>query len=671
MQSCILSILIVGISITASCAEQPLLLYEGRLLSGGTPLSGSYDLRIGTYDSEKGGSLLGKAMTNMAVPLRDGAFSINLDAASLFLDGTPRWLEISVRTNGGAQFTVLEPRQPLVTVPQAVFASRAGSAAVATNLVGGGRLLTAVPAASLFGIVPLASLPLLTSNQIDRATDAIYRDKTQRGIITPFDCGAFGDGIRDDTLALQTMINRACHEGLVAYLPPAPGGFYRITDTLRAPNSLTMIGAGGGKHSSSHPFSRSMIKQFTPGIDGLVLESANDSVHLASFIITAAPPENWRNDCSGIWFAGGAADADCSIVEQCHVSNFGVGVRAASQADSTFRQCSFGNNRTGIVISDVANNVSLDSCQLSYNFGRQADIQAGKVIIQNCDIAAGADGTALGRSAQGVYCNQPELTIIGSRFEDYSTNACLIASPHSRVTLIGTSFLNYSKASRYSVALTNATLVSINCTYGCLGLGDVPIYDFTSGRSSVYAIPPVRQVVSIGVATYLNTATMFSSGRSDWTGAGPGPRGLGVNGWAIPGTMEWEDAGSQHSLWAYGRLPAVGLQAVDLLAFAKQQRSGLQGNGSGLTNLNGGNISSGTVTSAQLDPATDALYRGLTNNHVAPVTLGNDLAVSGDLKVIPGNLIIRTNSAPGSSAPAAWFEVKTGDGRVFKVPLYE
>lgn len=664
--------------ICAAClaAESPRLVYQGRLLSSGVPLNGSCDLRIGLYDAETGGQRLGNLVTNTAVTVQEGAFSVSLDSAAMFFDGSPRWLEIGVRTNGSAvEFTVLQPRQAMITVPQSVFALRAGTAGMATNLVGGGRELTAVPAASLYGSLPLGLLSGITTNQIDKATDLVYRDKTQRGVVTPFECGAYGDGIHDDTAALQEMINRACKEELIAFLPPAPGGFYKITDTLRARNTLTMIGAGGAKHISSYPLSRCVIKQFTPGKDGLVLESPNDSVHLASLVITAEPTDNWTNDCNGVWFAGGATDADCSILEQCLVSNFGVGVRAASNADSTFRQCSFGNNGTGIRISgEAANNISLDSCQLSYNWIRQVDIRAGKVVIQNCDIAAGADGTPRGRSSQGLYCYKPDLVIIGSRFEDYSTNDCLIISEHSRVTLISTSFGNYSGAPRYSVALTNATLTAINCAFDCRGPGGVPIFDSTFGRSSVYAVPPVQEIVSVGWGSYVNTASTFASGRSLWTGTGPGPGGIGVAGWAMPGTLEWENAGYEHFLWAYGTLPQKGLQAVDLLAFAKQQTSGLVGNGGGLTNLSGANILPGTITSSQMDSATDALYRNpnaITNNQASPVFLGGDLVVSGNLNIIPGSLVVRTNPPPDSSVPAAWFEVKTSDGSTWKVPLYK
>ncbi len=660
-------------------AGLPPVTYNGHLLLDGAPANGMYDLVFSIWDSETGGQQLGGWTTNSAVTVSSGTFEANLDLNGVVFDGSPRWLEIWVRTNSpDADFTVLAPRQPLSTVPQALFALTAGNAGLATNLVGGGATLSAVPAGSLVGQIPLAALSGITSNQIDAATDAAYRSKPgQKGVITPFDFGAVGDGIHDDTAALQAWINRACSEGDVAFLPPAPGGYYKFTDTLWASNSLTMIGGGGGKHSMSYPYTRSILMQFTPGKDGLVLASPNDSVHLASLAIMAEPPGNQTNDCYGVWFAGGAPDADCSIVEQCLVTGFGTGIKAASEADSTFRECSLGLNGTGIVIEGVANNVSLDSCQLSYNSFRQVYVHSGaKVTIANSDINAISD------SAQGLYCQGQQLIMIGDRFEDYSTNACLIGAQPSRITLLCTSFLNYSSAPRYSVIITNGFVVTLNSIFGCLGPAGVPILDVGVGKSSILAIPPVEEYLSIGRAGFVTTASTFTAGRASWTGAGPGPSGIGHNGWAYPGTLEWGwGIGSwqaDQALWAYANMQAAGysgLQAVDLLEFAKEQRLGLQGNGATLTNLVGANIQLGSITTNQIDPATDSAYRNdpntLTNNYSDTVNLQKDLKVMGNLELPSGTLVVNTNSPPADNTPKAWIDVKTPDGHVWKLGLYQ
>src|SRR6266481_817204 len=76
---------------------------------------------------------------------------------------------------------------------------------------------------------------------------------TRNGWVTPYDFGAAGDGITDDTVALQQWLNVAEASNYVAYLAPARGNYYMITDTLWATNSqgLRLIGAGGQDHISS------------------------------------------------------------------------------------------------------------------------------------------------------------------------------------------------------------------------------------------------------------------------------------------------------------------------------------------------------------------------------------------------------------------------------------
>jgi hypothetical protein len=102
--------------------------YQGRLVDGGSPAEGSYDLRFIVYDASVGGAQVGAALTNSAVHIADGLFTAPLDFGSNVFAGDPRWLEISVRTNGGGLFFTLSPRQLLAPAPYALFAPRAGAA---------------------------------------------------------------------------------------------------------------------------------------------------------------------------------------------------------------------------------------------------------------------------------------------------------------------------------------------------------------------------------------------------------------------------------------------------------------------------------------------------------------------------------------------------------------
>jgi hypothetical protein len=120
--------------------------YQGRLSDGGGAASGIYDLRFTIYDEMTGGNVAADPITRAATSVSNGLFTATLDFGSGVFDGTSRWLEVSVRTNGGGAFTRLSPRQAMSSTPHAIFAN------TASNFV---------------GAVPLTQLPtvVLTNNE--------------------------------------------------------------------------------------------------------------------------------------------------------------------------------------------------------------------------------------------------------------------------------------------------------------------------------------------------------------------------------------------------------------------------------------------------------------------------------------------------------------------------
>ena len=64
-------------------------------------------------------------MTNDATVVSNGLFTVTLDFGSVPFDGSNRWLDIGVRTNGGGDsFATLNPRQPITSAPYAITAAR-------------------------------------------------------------------------------------------------------------------------------------------------------------------------------------------------------------------------------------------------------------------------------------------------------------------------------------------------------------------------------------------------------------------------------------------------------------------------------------------------------------------------------------------------------------------
>ena len=129
------------------CAQGTAFTYQGQLSSGGNPANGSYDLTFSLYNSTSLASpVVAGPVTNSAVAVTNGLFTVSLNFGPGIFSGTNYWLQIAVRPNGPGSFTTLSPRQPLLPVPYAIFAN------TASNLLG------ILPSTQLSGAVPSAQI---------------------------------------------------------------------------------------------------------------------------------------------------------------------------------------------------------------------------------------------------------------------------------------------------------------------------------------------------------------------------------------------------------------------------------------------------------------------------------------------------------------------------------
>jgi hypothetical protein len=108
--------------------------YQGRLNDGTNPANGNYDLQFAIYDAASAGTQQGVLLTNSATGVTNGLFTVTLDFGNQFV-GADRFLEVAVRTNGAASFTVLTPRQKLAPSPYAITAGNLAGV-IANNTVG-------------------------------------------------------------------------------------------------------------------------------------------------------------------------------------------------------------------------------------------------------------------------------------------------------------------------------------------------------------------------------------------------------------------------------------------------------------------------------------------------------------------------------------------------------
>lgn len=125
--------------------------YQGRLNNGATAVTGLYDLTFSIWNASSGPAQVGNTLTNIAVPVTNGLFTVALDFGASIFDGNARWLELSARTNGAAALVTLTPRQALAATPYAQYAPSAGNAtqadavaagAITTSMIADGAVTT-------------------------------------------------------------------------------------------------------------------------------------------------------------------------------------------------------------------------------------------------------------------------------------------------------------------------------------------------------------------------------------------------------------------------------------------------------------------------------------------------------------------------------------------------
>ncbi len=95
--------------------------YQGRLMDGGKPVNGSYDLEFRLYDAATTDVQVGGPIT-VTTWITDGLFTVQLDFGLLHpFNGEARYLAVGVRPAGtDSAYTSLSPRQALTPAPYAL-----------------------------------------------------------------------------------------------------------------------------------------------------------------------------------------------------------------------------------------------------------------------------------------------------------------------------------------------------------------------------------------------------------------------------------------------------------------------------------------------------------------------------------------------------------------------
>jgi len=249
---------VVLFSAFAGRAQTTAFTYQGQLNSGSAPATGLYDFRFRLLDVNS--NIVAGPLTNSPTGVTNGAFIVTLNFGGAVFDGSDRWLEIAVRSNGNTSaYTVLAPSQQITSTPYAI---RALNAANATSLQG----------TNIIGTIPSTNLPpnvaFLNSNQTFTAANTFSGVVTANNSANTFSgaftgnalgatnlqatnlVGTLPDARLSSNVALQSnpalsfagSVTATNFIGAGHGLTNVPGAFFWVTATANVPTSYPNVG---------------------------------------------------------------------------------------------------------------------------------------------------------------------------------------------------------------------------------------------------------------------------------------------------------------------------------------------------------------------------------------------------------------------------------------------
>jgi hypothetical protein len=397
--------------------------YQGTLSDNGVPANGSYDMRFFLFDASTGGNTVANINVRAPVVASNGLFAVTLDFGASPFTGPARWLDIGLRTNGGAgAYTILSPRQLLTAVPYAITASNLSGPLPAAGL--GGSYTGAVTlnnAANAFtgsgaGLTAL-NASQLTSGTVPDARLAANVARTNQVWTLGGNSGTTPGTHFLDTTDNQSLEFRANNFRVLRIEPNdyfAPNFIGGSPNNYVAPGVLAATISGGGQLSLSNRVA-SDNSSIGGGIENSIEENAERSViaggggNTISYYYGAIGGGVFNTiDGLGATIAGGSFNA---IEGFSHKSTIGGGEQnriGTNAAGSTIGGGMQNRVRTNASKSTIAggwlNTINVSAEYAVVGGGSQNNVVGMHGIIPGgVDNLAGTNSFAAGRRAKAVH----------------------------------------------------------------------------------------------------------------------------------------------------------------------------------------------------------------------------------------------------------------------------
>ena len=211
--------------------------YQGRFTDGGTAANGTYDMQFKLFDGAS--NQIGSTITNGAVTVSSGVFTVQLNFGGAAFSGADRFLEIGVRVAGsGDPYTVLAPVQQLTSAVYAIRASSTTTADTATSAT------TATNATQLGGIAA-SQYVLTTDPRLSNSGSGNYIQNTTN-LQASSNFNISGNGTAGGTVSAN-IVNATAQYNL--------GGdrILSVSGSASLPATNTFAGVGAGADTTPDP----------------------------------------------------------------------------------------------------------------------------------------------------------------------------------------------------------------------------------------------------------------------------------------------------------------------------------------------------------------------------------------------------------------------------------
>ena len=252
------------------------------------------------------------------------------------------------------------------------------------------------------------------------------------------DFGAVGNGTTDDTTAIQNAVNATPYGGTLYF----PAGQYKLTNEIRLPQPITILGAGEGQPFNGIANTATTgcyVYQSNTAKNAFTLVAGLNNYTFAQYGICGINFQNIQI-IGSLTLSGARAQSGIGVdttinggdfhirgnsMTNCIVKFFTTGVNFVGIAYlNNFFNCIFQANDTGF--SALKGSSSTQGGQTRF-FGCTFDFNT-KAIEWYQDTVSGADlyisGCTIADGSYGIACNsESPLTIIGSHFESLSNGS--------------------------------------------------------------------------------------------------------------------------------------------------------------------------------------------------------------------------------------------------------